>query len=91
MTVFDDILADELASVKPRRRSRKVKLGLDPIDGVDRTSDRWLRIREACVFAADDIDLDRHADRVCSTIDNLNRGGRSTSTGQSAATQKESK
>ena len=36
---------------------------------VDRTSERWQRIRAACQQAADYIDLDLHADNVCATVE----------------------
>ena len=39
--------------------------------GVDRTSERWQRIRRGCQHGADYIDLDVHADQVWLTVETL--------------------
>lgn len=40
-----------------------------PAITVDRTSDRWQRIRSSCVHAADYVDLDEHTDGVVALLE----------------------
>lgn len=54
---------------------------------VDRTTERWQRVRAACGHAADGIDLDRHADNVVALVESrhMTVAGRPSLTGVSAA------
>lgn len=45
---------------------------------VDRTSDRWQRIRRCCGQAAASIDLDAHADSVWRTVESLTTTGKAS-------------
>lgn len=67
----EELLAQELLDVlttKGRTRPRHAPAAAEP---VDRTTDRWLRIRTGCQHGADYIDLDAHADGVCRVITSL--------------------
>ena len=66
LEMLDEELADTLA--RPRRRKPARAPETPP---ADRGSLSWQRIRQACGHAADYIDLDRHADSVWLTVEQL--------------------
>lgn len=91
----DELLVQELVDVlttEGRKRPRRPAVARHR--AVDRTSDRWRRIRSGCQHSAAYIDLDRHADHVWLTVESLtaktsNGSRRSTYPGSAAAASQE--